>query len=129
MIQDLQPKEEVLEVLKDKKAINKEVTRRLVSGEKTAILEYDSLYSYEKASKNKDFDLLSELFHRMFFYRLNEKLSAYRCNHTLRFTRQLLTQMQYNRGKINDIIEVFKKNGGDCDCEILYNVESLLIGK
>lgn len=115
--------------LKDRRLINKEVNRRLVHGNKTANLEYDALYSSEKASLNKDAEVLSLLFHRMFFYRLNEKLSAYHCDHTYRFTRQILTQMQFNRGKINDILEIFKKNGGECDCEVLYNVESLVIGK
>ncbi|WP_019850440.1 DUF2695 domain-containing protein [Desulfitobacterium sp. PCE1] len=116
-------------LLKDKKLIKEEVNRRLVHGIKKANLEYDSLYSHEKSSLNKDSELLSQLFHRMFFYRLNEKLSAFHCDHTYRFSRQILTQMQFNRGKINDILEIFKKNGGECDCEVLYNVESLLIGK
>lgn len=116
-------------LLKDRRLIKEEVNRRLVHGDKTANLEYDALYSSEKAILNKDAELLSLLFHRMFFYRLNEKLSAYRCDHTYRFTRQILTQMQFNRGKINDILEIFKKNGGECDCEVLYNVESLVIGK
>lgn len=116
-------------LLKDKKSIQKEVNRRLVHGIKEGNLEYDSLYSLEKASLNKDSEILSTLFQRMFFYRLNEKLSAFQCDHTYRFTRQILTQMQFSRGKINDILEIFKKNGGECDCEVLYNVESLLIGK
>ncbi|MDR3543976.1 MAG: DUF2695 domain-containing protein [Desulfosporosinus sp.] len=117
------------EVLKDKKLVKEEVTRRLVSGLQTTNLEYDSLFNYEKASSNRDFDLLSLLFHRMFFYKLNEKLSGFECDHTLRFSHQILTQMQFSRGKINEIFEVFKKNGGECDCEIIYNVENLLIGK
>ena len=115
--------------LKDRKLIKEEVTRRLVSGLQTANLEYDSLFNDEKASLNKDFDLLSLLFHRMFFYRLNEKLSGFTCDHTFRLSEQILTQMQFNRGKINEIFEVFKKNGGHCDCEIIYNIESQLIGK
>lgn len=117
------------EVIKDRKLIKEEVTRRIVSGLQTANLEYDTLFNYEKASLNKDFDLLSLLFHRMFFYRLNEKLSGLVCDHTFRLSNQILSQMQFSRGKINEILEVFKKNGGDCDCEIIYNVESLLIGK
>ena len=117
------------EVLKDKKFIKEEVNRRLVSGITNDNLEYDSLYNYEKASLNKDSDLLSLLFHRMFFYRLNENLSGLTCDHTLRLSQQILTQMQFSRGKINEILEVFKKNGGHCDCEIIYNVESQLIGK
>lgn len=117
------------EVLKDRKLVREEVNRRLVSGLQTITLEYDSLYNEEKAKLNKDSDLLSLLFHRMFFYRLNEKLSGLTCDHTLRLSRQILTQMQFSRGKINEIFEVFKKNGGTCDCEILYNVESQLIGK
>lgn len=117
-----------IEVLKDKKLIREEVNRRLVSGLQTTVLEYDSLFNVKKASLNKDLDLLSLLFHRMFFYRLNEKLSGYECDHTLRWSNQLLTQMQFSRGKINEILEVFKKNGGCCDCEIIYKVESQLIG-
>lgn len=117
------------EFIKDRKQINEEVTRRLVSGNQTINLEYDSLYNAEKASLNKDSELLSFLFHRMFFYRLNEKLSALHCDHTFRLTEQILTQMQLSRGKMNEIIEVFKKNNGNCDCEVLYNVESQLIGK
>ncbi|AGA69636.1 Protein of unknown function (DUF2695) [Desulfitobacterium dichloroeliminans LMG P-21439] len=115
--------------LKDRKKIKEEVNRRLVHGIKEENLEYDSLYSIEKSSINRDSEILSLLFHRMFFYRLNEKLSALHCDHTYRFSRQILTQMQFNRGKINDILEIFKKNGGKCDCGVLYNVESLLIGK
>ena len=121
------PQEQPL--LKDRKMFKEEVNRRLVHGLKTANLEYDSLYSSEKASLNKDSEILTLLFQRMFFYRLNEKLSAFHCDHTYRFTRQILTQMQFNRGEINDILEIFKKNGGVCDCEVLYNVESLVIGK
>ena len=117
------------EVLKDRKLIKEEVNRRLVSGLQTIPLEYDSLFNFEKASLNKDSDLLSMLFHRMFFYRLNEKLSGLTCDHTLRLSNQILTQMQFNRGKMNEILEVFKKNGGHCDCEIIYNIESQLIGK
>jgi hypothetical protein len=118
-----------IEVLKDKKLIKEEVKARLVSGLQTATLEYDFLFNEEKASLNKDCDLLSLLFHRMFFYRLNEKLSGLTCDHTLRLSNQILTQMQFGRGRINEIIEVFRKNGGQCDCEILYKVESQLIGK
>ncbi|GAB6153860.1 DUF2695 domain-containing protein [Desulfosporosinus burensis] len=118
-----------IEVIKDRKLIREEVNRRLVSGLQTVNLEYDSLFNNEKASLNKDSDLLSLLFHRMFFYRLNEKLSGLTCDHTLRLSNQILTQMQFSRGKINETIEVFKKNGGTCDCEIIYNVESQLIGK
>lgn len=117
------------EVLKDRKLIKKEVTRRLVSGLKTENLEYDSLFNFEKASLNKDSELLSLLFHRMFFYQLNEKLSGLTCDHTLRLSNQILTQMQFTRGKINEIVEVLKKNGGHCDCEVIYYVESQVIGK
>ena len=117
------------EVLKDRKLIKEEVNRRLVSGLQTMTLEYDSLFNHEKASLNKDSDLLTLLFQRMFFYRLNEKLSGLTCDHTFRLSDQILTQMQFGRGKMNEIIEVFKKNGGHCDCEIIYNIESQLIGK
>ena len=117
------------EVLKDRRLIKEEVTRRLVSGLQTANLEYDSLFNDEKASLNKDSELLSLLFHRMFFYRLNEKLSGLTCDHTLRLSNQILTQMNFTRGKINEVLEVFKKNGGHCDCEVIYYVESQLIGK
>jgi len=55
------------EVSKDRKLVKEEVNRRLVSGLQTINLEYDSLYNYEKASLNKDCELLSLLFHRMFF--------------------------------------------------------------
>lgn len=116
------------EVLKDRKLIREEVKQRLVNGLQTQTLEYDSIFNYEKANLNKDFDLLSLLFHRMFFYRLNEKLSGLTCDHTLRLSNQILTQMQLGRGKINEVLEVFKKNGGHCDCEVLYKVESQLIG-
>lgn len=116
------------EVLKDKKLIREEVNRRLVSGIQTNPLEYDFLFNDEKASLNKDSELLNLLFHRMFFYRLNEKLSGLTCDHTLRLSEQILTQMQFSRGKMNEILEIFKKNGGICDCEIIYNVESQLIG-
>ena len=129
LLEQEQREEEVFRLLKDKKAINHEVTNRLVQGIKTANLEYDFLYNPEKARRNKDWEVLTLLFQRMFFYRLNEKLSAYHCDHTYRFTRQILTQMQFSRGKINEILEIFKKNGGVCDCEVLYNIESLLIGK
>jgi len=116
------------EVLKERKLIREEVKRRLVNGLQTHPLEYDAIFNYEKANLNKDFDLLSLLFHRMFFYRLNEKLSGLTCDHTLRLSNQILTQMQLERGKINEILDVFKKNGGHCDCEVLYKVESQLIG-
>lgn len=117
------------EVLKDRKLIREEVNHRLVNGVQTQALEYDDIFNNEKANLNKDYDLLSLLFHRMFFYRLNEKLSGLTCDHTLRLSNQILTQMQFNRGKINETLEVFKKNGGNCDCEVIYNVESQLIGK
>jgi hypothetical protein len=117
------------EVLKDRKLIREEVNSRLVSGLQTTTLEYDSIFNYEKASLNKDSNLLSLLFHRMFFYRLNKKLSALNCDHTLRLSEQILTQMQFSRGKMNEILEVLEKNGGHCDCDIIYNVESQLIGK
>ncbi len=117
------------EVLKDRKLIREEVKQRLVNGLQTQTLEYDSIFNYDKANLNKDFNLLSLLFHRMFFYRLNEKLSGLTCDHTLRLSNQILTQMKLGRGKINEVLEVFKKNGGHCDCEVLFNVESQLIGK
>lgn len=116
------------EVLKDKKLIREEVNRRLVSGVETMPLEYDSIFNYEKAILNKDFDLLNLLFQRMFFYRLNEKLSAFECDHTFQLSDQILTQMQLSRGKMNEIFEVLIRNGGACDCEIIFNVESQLIG-
>lgn len=117
------------EVLKDKKLIREEVNHRVVSGIKQMPLEYDSIFNEEKARLNKDSDLLILLFQRMFFYRLNEKLSAFECDHTLRLSEQILTQMQFSRGKMNEVLEVLKKNGGICDCEIIYKVESQLIGK
>jgi len=117
------------EVLKNKKLIREEVNRRIVSGVATMPLAYDSIFNQEKASLNKDFALLNLLFQRMFFYRLNEKLSGFECDHTLHLSEQILTQMQFNRGKMNEILEVLKKNGGHCDCEIIFNVESQLIGK
>ena len=117
------------EVLKDRKLIREEVNRRLVSGLQTMNLEYDAIFNGEKASLNKDSDMLGLLFQRMFFYRLNEKLSGLTCDHTFRLSEQILTQMQFSRGKMNEIFEVFKKNGGNCDCEIIYNVESQLIGR
>ncbi len=123
--EELPPEEEVL---KDRKQIKEEVTRRLVSGVKTASLEYDFLFNEHKANLNKDSDLLSLLFHRMFFYRLNEKLTGLSCDHTFRFTNQILTQMQFTRGKMNEVLEVFKKNSAHCDCEVIYYVESQLIG-
>lgn len=116
------------EVLKDRKLIRKEVNSRLVSGSQTMALEYDAIFNSEKASLNKDYEVLSLLFHRMFFYRLNEKLSGLTCDHTFRLSNQILTQMQFSRGKINELLEIFKKNGGNCDCEIIFNVESRLIG-
>jgi len=116
------------EVLKDRKLIRKEVNSRLVSGTQTMTLEYDAIFNSEKASLNKDSEVLSLLFHRMFFYRLNEKLSGLTCDHTFRLSNQILTQMQFSRGKINEIVEIFKKNDGNCDCEIIFNVESQLIG-
>ncbi|HEY8910234.1 MAG TPA: DUF2695 domain-containing protein [Desulfosporosinus sp.] len=116
------------EVIKDRKLIREEANRRLVSGIQTMPLAYDAIFNSEKASLNKDSELLSLLFHRMFFYRLNEKLSGLTCDHTFRLSNQILTQMQFSRGKINEILEVFKKNGGTCDCEILFKVESQLIG-
>lgn len=124
--EQLSPEEEVL---KDRKLIREEVNRRLVSGLRTSKLDYDFIFNDEKASLNKDSEALSLLFHRMFFYRLNEKLSGLTCDHTFRLSQQILTQMQFSRGKINEFIEVFKKNGGHCDCEVIYQVESLLIGK
>lgn len=126
LIDQLNPEKEVL---KDKKLIKEEVNKRLVSGITNEPLEYDTLYNDEKASLNKDSDLLSLLFRRMFFYRLNEKLSGLTCDHTFRLSEQILTQMQFNRGKINEILEVFKKNSAHCDCEVIYNVECQLIGK
>ncbi len=65
---------------------------------------------------------MSLLFHRMFFYRLNEKLSALNCYDTFRLSNQILTQMNFNRGQMNGILEVFKKNGAVCDCEVIYYV-------
>lgn len=126
-LRELLPPEE--EVLKERKLIREEVTRRLVSGLQTSNLEYDAVFNNEKARLNKDSDLLSLLFHRMFFYKLNEKLSALTCDHTLRLSNQILTQMKFKRGEINEILEIFKKNGGQCDCEVIYKVESQLIGK
>lgn len=116
------------EVLKDRKLIRKEVNSRLVSGLQTMTLEYDAIFNSEKASLNKDSEVLGLLFHRMFFYRLNEKLSGLTCDHTFRLSYQILTQMQFSRGKINELLEIFKKNGGNCDCEIIFNVENRLIG-
>ena len=116
------------EVLKDKKSIREEVNRRVVTGIETMPLAYDSIYNEEKARLNKDFDLLTLLFKRMFFYRLNEKLTAFECDHTLHLSKQILTQMQFSRGKMNEILEVLKRNGGDCDCEIIFKVENQLIG-
>ncbi|MBC2723836.1 MAG: DUF2695 domain-containing protein, partial [Desulfosporosinus sp.] len=107
------------EVLKDRKLIREEVTRRLVSGLKAKNLQYDDLFNEEKARQSKDFDILGLLYHRMFFYRLNEKLAGLVCDHTFRLSQQILTQMQFNRGKINEILEVFKRNGGHCDCEVI----------
>lgn len=81
------------EVLKDKRLIKEEVTRRLVSGSQMANLEYDSLFNPEKASLNKDSEEIEPSFSEDVFYSLNEKLSGLTCDHTFRLSRQLLTQM------------------------------------
>ncbi len=47
---------------------------------------------------------------------------TWKCYHDYRFTKKIL-KAHFKKVNVNKFIEFCKKNGGYCDCEILFNVE------
>ena len=73
--------------------------------------------------------VLKALHERKFFERLDDQLSpadttvpAKACVHTYDISMATLTECGFDLAEIEDIKQVMSKNGGCCDCEILYNV-------
>ena len=44
------------------------------------------------------------------------------CFGDLRFTRQILKQMRMRPAPIEVCVAYFKDHGGDCDCEVIFNI-------
>lgn len=57
------------------------------------------------------------------FDHLDERLQAYGCDDTLRYTVQFLED---NRLPVEPSIDWMQRHGGGCDCEVLANLEDLL---
>jgi hypothetical protein len=61
--------------------------------------------------------------------RLNEALNwrgegldiTWNCDHDLRRTERILTEMGFDQEKIDRVIRYFKDHGGFCDCEVIFN--------
>lgn len=67
--------------------------------------------------------LLSELHGRCFFTKLGEALNNKECDSNFEVAAGLLKQMKdMKEEKREEIFEMFKRNGGHCDCEIMKNV-------
>ena len=52
----------------------------------------------------------------------NQKSPTWKCYHDYRFTKKILKKY-FKDIDAKKFIEFCKKNGGYCDCEILFNVE------
>ena len=73
--------------------------------------------------------VLEALRNKNFFERLDDQLSpvdvsvpAKTCAHTYDISTTTLAECGFDTAEIEDIKQVMLKNGGCCDCEILYNV-------
>jgi Protein of unknown function (DUF2695) len=54
------------------------------------------------------------------FDRLDDRLSAEDCDHTLRHTEAFLTERGFD---VATVVTWLRESGGYCDCEVLANVE------
>ena len=61
-----------------------------------------------------------ELFLDLFDY-LNEQSETTGCNHDFSLTEQFLRDKQVNN--VEEVLEFLRENGGNCDCEVIFNVE------
>lgn len=70
----------------------------------------------------KNLPMSRELFQSLFDY-LDEKLTNSDCDNTLKMTMFFLVE----KSGINtdNVIEWLQDNGGNCDCEVLANVEEM----
>jgi Protein of unknown function (DUF2695) len=73
--------------------------------------------------------VLEALRNKNFFERLDDQLSpvdvsvsAKTCTHTYDISTTTLAECGFDAAEIEDIKQEMLKNGGCCDCEILYNV-------
>jgi len=57
----------------------------------------------------------------VFFKKLKRKLKSSVCNNDYKFTREVFAEM--GNIDIEASIKLFKKNGGACDCEIIFNID------
>lgn len=106
---------------KERKELKAEINRRFSSGQIKMTLPEDDCYDYKEIFTFEDFSVLEMLAKRMFFVKLEENLQKTECDNTLRFSKSLLLNMGL-KNRIDEILNIFEKYGGFCDCEVLYNI-------
>ncbi|SFN32852.1 Protein of unknown function [Paenimyroides ummariense] len=78
----------------------------------------------ENARKEFEENLpISRHYFKTIFDYLNDYLEQNECDHTLNTTLEILRNQ--NITNVQETISWLNKNGGYCDCEVLYNVEEL----
>ena len=68
----------------------------------------------------EDLPMTRENFKGLFEY-LDKQLTDNSCDHTLKLSNEFLQCLKLNN--IDEITEWLGENGGNCDCEVLANVE------
>jgi hypothetical protein len=75
-----------------------------------------------KSDSENDLPMKKEQFRRLFDY-LDNELSKNDCDHTNILTKNYLNKI--GEENIENILIWLSNNGGNCDCEVLANVEEL----
>lgn len=65
----------------------------------------------------------TEIFKELFNY-IDKVLESNGCDDTLKYTKKFL---ENNNLPVKESIEWLEKNGGYCDCEVLFNIEDKIL--
>jgi hypothetical protein len=52
----------------------------------------------------------------------NASIPPQRCDGTYKLSKSILIAAGFDRAELDDIFDVLQSKGGNCDCEVLYNV-------
>lgn len=68
---------------------------------------------------------------RMFLKNLSKRLdlgnSGSNCDGSFSYSRFILKEMDIDSGTLNNFLRLCQEYGGDCDCEIIFNVQDRLL--
>lgn len=115
-------------ILSEMNKAEKAERNRRFSGQKPQIeLPEDSCFYFDTTllfdeDNEKELDILETLYNRQFFYRLSQLLEKNECDNEFTMSIKLLQDMGYGKERIDETLNLFRNQGGYCDCEIILNI-------